>query len=322
MTAPASARPIAAAPPRMRRGDTLGVVAPAGPLRSRERLDRGLATLGDAFAVRIAASIGAPRSPATPSYLAASDEVRAAELNAMLRDPDVRGILMARGGYGVMRILPLLDADALRRDPKPIVGFSDGTALLAWAHANGVRGIHGPVGAQLADVPAEQVAHLVAMLTEPTPPHVRPWGLTAHGAGERRGPLVPANLTLASVLVGTPWALPLDGALALIEEVGERPYELDRYFTQLILTGQLARAAALIVGALTRCVDPSPPTGVPDPDDAALRVVLERAASIGLSVAVGAPVGHGSVNEPLPFGAQALLDLDLGTLEITEAAVA
>jgi len=312
----------ASAPPRMRRGDTLGIVAPAGPLRSRERLDRGLAALGDAFALRVAPSITAPRSGDTPSYLAASDEVRAAELDAMLADPDVRGILMARGGYGIMRLLPLLDGAALRRDPKPIVGFSDGTALLAWAHSHGVRGIHGPVGVQLADIPGEEVAHLVRLLTDASAPHVRPWGLVAHGAGERRGALIPTNLTLASVLVGTPWALPVDGALVLVEEVGERPYELDRYLTQLILTGQLSRAAALIVGDLTRCADASPPTGVPDPEDAALRVVLERAASIGLSVAVGAPVGHGSRNEPVPFGAPAILDLDLGTIEITEGAVA
>ncbi len=75
------------------------------------------------------------RAPSTPSYLAASDETRAAELNAMIADPDVRAILLARGGYGLMRILPRLDPSVLRADPKPIVGFSDATALLAWAHA-------------------------------------------------------------------------------------------------------------------------------------------------------------------------------------------
>lgn len=316
------ARMTASAPPRMRRGDTLGIAAPAGPVRDVTRLVRGLATLGNAFALRIAPSLHAARAAATPSYLAADDDVRVAELNAMLRDPDVRGILLARGGYGLMRILPRLDADALRRDPKPIVGFSDATALLAWAWANGVRGIHGPMGVQLGNIPPEHVVHVIAMLTEAKAPGVRPWSLVAHGAGQRRGPLVTGNLTLVSMLVGTPWPVPLEGALALIEEVGERPYEIDRYLTQLVLTGQLARAAALIVGDLTRCTDANPPTGVPDPEDAALRVVLERAASVGLSVAVGAPIGHGDRNEAVPFGAESILDLETGTLEILDAAVA
>lgn len=311
----------ATAPPRLRRGDTLGIVAPAGPIKL-DRLQRGLDRLGDAFALRVAPSLTAPRSPQTPSYLAAEDDVRVAELNAMLGDPDVRGILLARGGYGLMRILPRLDGDALRRDPKPIIGFSDGTALLAWAYAHGVRGVHGPMGVQLGSLSDAEVAHLVTLVTEASAPHVRPWGLIAHGAGERRGPLVTGNLTMLSMLVGTPWPMPLEGAIAVIEEVGERPYEIDRYLTQLILTGQLVRAAALIVGDLTRCEDGNPPTGEPDPADAALQVVLERAREVGLSVAVGAPIGHGDRNEAVPFGAQAILDLDLGTLEITEAAVA
>jgi muramoyltetrapeptide carboxypeptidase len=88
------------------------------------------------------------------------------------------------------------------------------------------------------------------------------------------------------------------------------------------LTGALTETAGLIVGDLTRCVDNNPATGVPDPDDMALRVVLERAASIGLSVGVGAPIGHGDVNEPVPFGAEAVLDLERGSLEILEGAVA
>ncbi len=305
----------------MRRGDTLGIVAPAGPANA-DRLARGLARLGDAFVLRMGPSLTAPRSADTPSYLAADDDIRVAEFNAMLADPDVRGILLARGGYGLMRILPKLDADALRRDPKPIIGFSDATALLAWAYANGVRGIHGPMGVQLGSLPDSDIAHLIALVTEAKAPGVRAWRLVAHGAGERRGPLIAGNLTMLSMLVGTPWPVPLAGAIALIEEVGERPYEIDRYMTQLILTGSLDATAALIIGDFTRCEDADPPTGTPDPADAALRVVLERAREVGLSAAVGAPIGHGDRNEAVPFGADAILDLDRGTLEITEAAVA
>jgi muramoyltetrapeptide carboxypeptidase len=307
-------------PPRVRRGQTVGIVAPAGPVRP-ERLRAGLACLGEVFTLRVGASVTAPRAPGTPSYLAAPDEVRLAELSAMLADPDVRAIILARGGYGLMRILPRLDPGLVARDPKPIVGFSDATALLSWAHHAGVRGIHGPMIAQLSDLPPEDVAQLVTLLTDPRAPGERPWRLQAHGRGVHRGALVPANLTLASVLVGTPWALPLTGAIALFEEVGERPYELDRYLTQLALTGALAGTTAAVIGELTRCSDPSPPSGERDPDDAGLAVVLERLAAIGLPIAVGAPIGHGRRNEPVPFGAACELDLDRGALAILEPAV-
>jgi muramoyltetrapeptide carboxypeptidase len=308
-------------PPRIERGQTLGVVAPAGPVKA-ERLHKGLARLGDAFRLKIADSVLAPRGQGVASYLAAADEIRAAEFNAMLRDRDVRAILLARGGYGIQRILPKLDADALRADPKPIVGFSDATALLAWAWAAGVRGIHGPMGVQLGSLPDSDIAALIAMLSEARAPGVRPWQLATHGRGSYRGPLIAGNLTMFSLTVGTPWPLPLRGSIALIEEVGERPYEIDRYLTQLSLTGALAEVRAMIVGDFTRCVDQAPPSGERDPDDAALTTVLERLHSAGTPVAVGAPVGHGDRNEPLPFGGECVLDLDAGTLEITEPAVA
>jgi muramoyltetrapeptide carboxypeptidase len=306
-------------PPRIVLGQTIGIIAPAGPVASREKLQRGLARL-DRFQIKLADSLTSERDPDLPSYLAASDDQRAEELDRMLGDPDVRAIILARGGYGIMRILARLDPGRLRADPKPIVGFSDTTALLSWAHAAGVRGIHGPMILQLADLPESDVTALVTLLTDPRAPGPRPWRLTSHGTGTIRGPLVPANVTLASMLVGTPWQLPLDGAIAVLEEVGEKPYELDRYLTQLQLTGAFAKLAAMIVGDLTRCVDPNPPIGV-DPPDAALRVVLERAASGGKSTAVGAPIGHGDRNEAVPFGALAELDLDRGILSIEEGAV-
>lgn len=320
---PVGPRPVI--PPRLRPGQTIGIVAPAGPVRP-ERLHAGLARFaaqgGDAYRIRLAPSLTTPRPAGLPSYLAASDEVRLAELQAMIDAPDVRAIILARGGYGIMRLLPHLDPAPLRADPKPIVGFSDATALLAWAYAAGVRGIHGPVIAQLGDLADADIAALLALLTSTTPPGARPWALTAHGTGRHAGPLIAANLTLASVLVGTPWQLPLAGSIALLEEVGEKPYELDRYLTHLLLAGALAQPAAVVLGDLTRCTDPRPPTGEPDPPDAALAVLLERLAAAGRPVAVGAPVGHGTRNEAVPFGAHAELDLDRGELVITEPAVA
>ncbi|MFN0252480.1 MAG: LD-carboxypeptidase [Kofleriaceae bacterium] len=320
-------------PPRIRRGETIGIVAPAGPVRFT-RLVRGVERLGDAFRIQLAPSLvtdtpgsapviaGPVRDTSVPSYLSASDDVRAAELMAMIENPDVRAIILARGGYGIMRILAKLDPSALTKDPKPIVGFSDATALLAWAHAAGVRGIHGPVIAQLGELGTDHVDHLIRVLTDPAPLGVRPWSITSNGKGEHRGALIAANLTLASVLVGTPWALPLENAIAIFEEVGERPYEIDRYLTQLLLTGALAQTRAVLLGDLSRCEDLNPPLGTPDPPDAALATVFERLRTAGTPAAAGAPIGHGTRNEAVPFGAQCVLDLDRATFEITEAAVA
>ena len=306
-------------PPRLARGQTIGIVAPSGPVKP-ERFAHGLALLGGEFRLRVAPSVTAPRDPGTPSYLAASDDVRTAELSAMLGDPDIRAIIVARGGYGLMRILPRLDPALLRRDPKPVVGFSDATALLAWAYAAGVRGIHGPMISQLGELANADIARLIATLTDPHAPGRRPWTLAGHGSGVHRGRLVATNLTMMSMLAATPWALPLAGSIVVMEEVGERPYELDRYLTHLALTDQLALPAGFVIGDLTRCVDPNPPTGTADAPDAALAAILERLA--GRPVAVGAPIGHGPRNEALPFGAACVLDLDAGTFDVTEAAVA
>jgi muramoyltetrapeptide carboxypeptidase len=124
------------------------------------------------------------------------------------------------------------------------------------------------------------------------------------------------------MLVGTPWPVPLDDAIALFEEVGEKPYQLDRYLTQLTLTGALRSTRAVIVGDLVRCTDANPPAGGVDPDDAAMRTVIERVHAFGLPAATGAPIGHGTRNEAVPFGAQCELDLEKLTIDITEAAVA
>lgn len=253
-------------------------------------------------------------------YLAGSDERRADELNALLRDPDVRAVLLARGGYGIFRLLDRLDADALRRDPKPIVGFSDGTALLAWAlHAAGVRGIHGPVVAQLGDLPAEDTAWLVELL-EGGGAGARIGGLApvgAPGTGLVEGALLGGNLTLLAHMIGMPWAPPLAGAVLFLEEQNERPYAIDRYLTRMALAGAIAGARAAVVGSLVGCIErvnPDHPT--------ADEVIDERLRALGIPGVRGAPFGHGDRNRALPFGGRAAVDLEAGVVELVEPAAA
>lgn len=322
-TAPmASFRAIA--PPRLRQGDRVGVFAASGPPLPAP-LARGVEALASAFRVDVAASARMPAPPPHATYLAAEDERRAGELNAMLANPDVRAVIMARGGYGLMRILPLLDTAALRADPKPIVGFSDGTALLSWAWTAGVRGIHGEVAVRIGPERPEAIGELVRALTDPTPLGRLPWSLgstTARKAPLRDGVLVPANLVMTCHLVGTRWQLPLAGAIWLLEEVGERPYELDRALTHLRLAGQLDEVAGVVVGDLVRCMDPLPGPGEPDDPSTAMQVVRERLTRFGLPHLFGAHFGHGRENPPLPFAARCSFDEEAAAVHVLEGCVA
>lgn len=301
--------------------------APAGPVNPG-RLARGLDALAPHFRVRTS-----PGVLDRTGYLAGDDRQRADELSALLADPDVRAVIMARGGYGVTRMLADVDPALVRRDPKPVIGFSDGTPLLAFVAAAGVRPIHGPVVTQLGELPAEDVAHLVRMLTDRTPLGRLPWTLSAIGAPGTGAsspspsativaPLVPANLKMLAHTVGTPWALAAAGCALLIEEVGERPYAIDRDLTQLHLAGLLRGAWLIVVGDLTRCTDPPSAPGSVDDPGPARAVVDERLRRFGLPGLAGAPVGHGARNLSLPFGGRAAIDPVAGTIDLLDAAVA
>lgn len=286
------------------------------PPRSRERLRAGIDVLAGRYRVRVA-----PEVRARAGYLAGGDDARAASINRSLRDPDVRAIVCARGGYGTMRILDDLDAGALRRDPKLIVGFSDATALLAWALRAGVRGIHGPMAGQLGVLPAADVAWLFRLMESSAPQALPPLPLAPLGAplppAPVEGRLLGGNLCLLSHLVGTAYQLDLQGALLFFEEVGEPAYRIDRYLTHLGLSGALERVAAALVGDMTDC---AAPPGHPAP----LAVIHERLARRGLPGAQGAPLAHGARNLALPMGARAALarSPDGPRLTLLEPAVA
>ncbi|HUH05335.1 MAG TPA: LD-carboxypeptidase [Kofleriaceae bacterium] len=278
-------------PPALRPGDTVAVCAPAGPV-PEARLAKGVAILRARYRV----SVG-PGVLAATGYLAGDDQRRIDELNGLLRDPDVRAIACARGGYGIMRILPHLDAGALRADPKPIVGFSDVTALLMWAWSQaGVRGVHGPVVAQLGELGVDDHARLFEVLEHPDAPIELETSVIGV-AGSVRGPLLGGNLSLLSHLVGTPYLPDLSGAVLLVEDIGERPYAIDRYLTHLGLAGILAGLAGMLVGDLVRCDESRAGFG---PD--ALAVIDERLSQYQLAGRAGAPIGHGTRNRAFTLG--------------------
>jgi muramoyltetrapeptide carboxypeptidase len=299
-------------PLRLQPGDGVRVIAPSGPLFA-DAFAAGAAVLSARYQVRY--------DPATlfarDGFLAGPDHQRLATLVDAVRDPDTRAVFMGRGGHGLLRIASRIDPHLLRDHAKPIVGFSDGTILLAQAARAGVAAIHGPVVTQLGRLPDADRSALFSLL-ESSEPGPLLAGLEPLRDGSAQGPLLGGNLEVFSRLLGTPLLPDLDGAILFFEEVGERPYRIDRLLTHLDLAGVFTAVAGVVVGQLVACEEP-PDSRVRSPS--ALEVVRERLGHLDIPVALGAPVGHGERNRALPYGVPVRLDTQAGTLVALESVV-
>jgi muramoyltetrapeptide carboxypeptidase len=293
-------------PPRMRPGDPLAIIAPSGPV-PEDRFAKGRARLEARYDLRYSQRIFEKNG-----YLAGDDDARLRELELALEDDAIRGIICARGGYGAMRLLTKLSGESFRRHPKPIVGFSDITALHAFAYRAGVASIHGPVVTQLGMLPTVDEAALYALLEgEPSAPFSNLRSVAARTVSE--GPLIGGNLEIVTRLLATPFAFALDGAILLLEEISERPYRLDRQLTQLALSGAWQRVAGVVVGGLVRCEE----EGMPSATD----VVIERLAQLSVPVLLGLPVGHEAPNRAVGHGVRVRIDGTKGELTPLEPCV-
>lgn len=291
-------------PPALRAGDTVAVVAPSGPF-DRQSFDQGLAVLVSRYQARFEEGLfGAER------YLAGSDARRLAELQRALDDAEVKAVFAARGGYGAMRLLPHLRWPAT---PKLLVGFSDITALHAAAQLAGWKTLHAPVLTQLGKQPPAVQQRLFSLL-ESAQPRESLTGGRCLVAGTVAGPLVGGNLSVLTRLLGTPYLPPLDGAVLLLEDVGERPYRLDRMWTHLALAGAFTRVKGIVLGDFTGCEEQGADYGSAD-------VLRSLAEATGLPCAAGFKVGHGAVNEAIPFGTQVRLDATAGRLDFLDPLV-
>jgi len=296
-------------PRAVQRGDTLGIAAPGGPVE-RERVEAGAALLEQAgFRVRHRSDLFARRG-----YLAGNDARRHAELTELVSDPEVAGIVCARGGYGCDRILGSLDAELFRREAKPLVGYSDITALLLWqARAAGLVGFHGPMLERGGAVDPAALEALVAALTGEQPVPVRLRGSSV-APGEATGRLVGGSLTLVVASLGTPWEVDPSGAILLLEDVNESPYRVDRMLQQLRAAGKLDAVAGLGFGDFSTCSDERYGSCIED-------VLGELAAALGLPAVQGLPFGHVAANHTWPVGGRATLDGSRGELRILERGV-
>jgi muramoyltetrapeptide carboxypeptidase len=285
----------------------VAVIAPASGF-DRPTFDSGLALIRSRYRAEHGSAVFERQR-----YLAGSDERRLAELSTALADPDIRAVFCARGGYGATRLLNRLGATA-PGTPKPLVGFSDITALHLWLQSQGRASIHGPVLTQLGRLPPESLERLFAML-ESAAPAAALEGTDSYVGGTAEGPLLGGNLSVFSRLLGTPFMPPLDGAILLLEDQGERPYRLDRIWTHLHQAGVFARVRGVALGSFTACEEP-------DAAYTSADVLRELATESGVPCAAGFPIGHGDVNEPVPLGAPVRLDATRARLTFLGPAVA
>lgn len=298
-------------PHAVRPGDSVAIVAPASPF-DRAALEAGLAILSKRYQVRYDERIHSRHR-----YLAGDDQRRFAELTTALADPDIKAVFCARGGYGAMRLLPRL-ASWVAEHPlalagKPLIGFSDITALHQWLQSNGIASIHAPVLTQLGRAPAEGPQRLFSLL-ESTAPAEPLAGTETYVGGTVEGPLLGGNLSVFTRLLGTPFMPALDGGILLLEDLSEQPYRLDRMWTHLELAGVFRKIRGIVLGQFIGC----------EPRDGgytAAEVLRDLAAATGLPCASGFPIGHGDVNEAVPLGVRVRLEADVARVTFLEAAV-
>lgn len=317
--------PPAARPPRLAPGQTIGLISPSGPTSpdtatTPEILEKARARLAEAGFRTV---IG-PHALETRGYLAGRDAGRAADLNAMFADPGVHAVMCIRGGYGAMRVLPALDVDLVRRNPKVFIGYSDITALhLAFYRYGGIVTFHGPMAHAVAQDDGWDLGHLLQAVTraDPLGPLANPPGGPAIETlvpGSAEGVLVGGNAALLAALLGTPYQPEFQGALLFLEDIVDHPYQFDRSLAQLRLAGVFDAVTGIVVGEVrlrTEHAEPAGPT-------LSIREVLEDLIGpLGKPAIYGLACGHGTYHLTLPIGVRARLDAARGVLSIEEPAV-
>ena len=283
------------------------IEAPSSP-PPVDKLAAGVARLR-AAGVIVDDAPGAPRG--RHAYLNGDDPERTASLADALRS-GVDAVWLCRGGYGLTRILPALAVPPGR--PPTLIGFSDATALFAHYWDRGVPCVHGPLATTLAAEPDDSFAHCLAVLERRARGTALPVQAAAGSVAtiDVEGRVFAGNLCVLCALLGTESFPKLDGAIVVLEEVGERPYRIDRMLTQLLHAGALRGVRAVVVGHLTGCVEPGNASGARDAVPSALSVFAERLATAGVPLAAGIAAGHEAPTRALPLGVRARLVVSAG----------
>lgn len=311
-------------PKHLSAGDTIGVVSPSSPSTYGSDLER-LRRWAEARDFRLKLF---PHVHDKHAYLAGSDEDRASDLTAAFADPEVDAVLTMRGGTGGWRMVPHVDYDVIRANPKFFSGYSDTTAIhLAIETQADLVSFYGASGSSLIGKGHSKYTerHFLRALTEPAalgevekdPDDPFTWAIRE---GVTEGPLRGGCLTLLAQSAGTPYQPDWEGCIVFFEDIGEQPYRLDAYLTHLTLAGMFAGVAGVVVGEHVQCgsapYKPSYPYGTFTSEE----VFQQHLAPLGVPVMVGLPCGHGRHLATLPLGVMARLDTGNLSLTILEEA--
>jgi muramoyltetrapeptide carboxypeptidase len=305
-------------PPALVAGDTIGLVAPASPIDD-SIVKQAVANLQKS-GYRVKLSLGYRQAR---GYLAASDEVRALELNRFFEDPEVKAIICLRGGYGSPRLLDRIDYDLVRANPKILVGYSDITALLTSIQKQtGLVVFHGPMAKELSGEgpPPFTARHLWGAL-RPDPSLFDDWGRgnappRTLVPGVAEGRLAGGNLSVLACTMGTPHEVDLRGAILFLEDVAEKPFRIDRMLNQLRLSGKLSDVSGVLLGQFTGCSAPETDAGL-----GLEQVFQDYFGGLQVPVLADFPAGHIADQATLPFGIRVRLDATERKLSLLEAPV-
>ncbi len=310
-------------PKRLKKGDTIGLVTPSSPITKGqlEKTIKNLEELG--FKLKYNES----HLLAEKGYLAGEDLLRATSVNRMFEDKTVDGIWCVRGGYGAGRILPMLDYKMIKKNPKVLIGYSDITGLIQGIFLNtGLICFHGPAGASdFTDYTTRHVQNVIMTPSkEYTIEHLEEhetkeetlFHSTIIAKGKAKGRLIGGNLTLITSLMGTPYDIDMDKKLVFLEDIGEKPYRIDRMLTQMLLAGKFDKARGVILGIFRGCEMKE--------GDKSLKLaetMNDRFGKLGIPVMYGYSFGHIKNQFTLPVGIKAKMDTETKTVTLLEEAV-
>lgn len=308
-------------PPSLKLGDTIGLVNPASFITSEdlEEVKQTLKNLGLNYKLgnHILDRHG---------YLAGRDIDRAADINTMFADPSVKALLTLRGGWGCNRILPLINYQLIRKNPKIIIGYSDITSLLLAINAlSGIVTFHGPVATstwnQFTIDYVQRILFNKEAVTMQNPPFIDekitslPLRVETITPGKARGKLVGGNLSVLSAMVGSAYLPNWQNTILFIEEIGEEVYRVDRMLTQLKLAGILDRISGFIFGQCTRCEPEQPEKSL-----TLIQVLQDHIQPLKIPAWYGAAIGHIPNKFTLPIGINVEIDANNGSIEMLESA--
>jgi muramoyltetrapeptide carboxypeptidase len=301
-------------PPALRPGDLIGVVAPASNIKP-DLLAEGVREL-ERLGFRVTHR---PDITSSFRYYSGTDERRAAEFLQMLLNPEVRAIFCARGGYGSGRLIPYIEQELVRANPKIVVGSSDLTILLSFLDRSGIASFHGPMVATSMRHGAEGYNREIFMDLLRGAQSVRfPLAdTTVLKQGEAEGRLAGGCLSLVVATLGAPYEIDTDGAILVLEDIDAKPYQIDRMLTQLVHAGKLENVRGVVFGQMLNCRQH------PDQGYTLEEVVLDVLGRYSFPILYGFPTGHTSrPNVIVPFGIRARLALGAQSIfELLEPAV-